>query len=205
MLPTQAEALPSGPVVVAKSTGRHGHPVVGDGEIEFDAESRPGAAIGDARELDRRIRVEHLLTVALVRAAVQVSAQVGQHEALQVFVLQPKRPPRLVHPAVGQMVAQGIRVVEAARSEQVEGGIRIGQAFFVGRYDHGVLPDPCAFELGGRLGRGRLRPRGARARRREQCQAPEHELVRASSGHVMFLWFTAPSWTNRMPRFGAEQ
>src|SRR5262245_40917968 len=54
---------------------RHRHPVMRDGEVELDPERSPGSAVADERLLDGGIRVEHLLSAALVEAAVDVATE----------------------------------------------------------------------------------------------------------------------------------
>ena len=128
-----------------------GHPVVRDGEVEFDAERRPGAAVGDAGQLDRRVRVEHLRAVQLVRAAVEVAAEVGEDGAAQVLVLEPDGAPGPRFPPVGEAVAEGVRIVGPPVGEDVEGRVRVGGALDGRGQREGAVPDA------GGLGRRRLR------------------------------------------------
>src|SRR5207245_5529754 len=126
-----------------------------------------GAAVRDARLLDRRVRVEEVLAVRLVHAAVEVAAEVGQHHDLEVLVLQVQRAPARDGAAVGEVLAQRVRVVEAPRLERIERRVHVGQALFVRGQVEVVLPDADRRGWrGGRCGdcgrRTSLRPRGGR-------------------------------------------
>ena len=68
-------------------------------------------------------------------------ADVGQHGALQIFVFQVDRAPRVIDAAAGQILAQRVGIVEAIGSELVEGRIGIGQSLFVSRQRERSLPD----------------------------------------------------------------
>ena len=120
---------------------RRRHPVVRHGKVELDAERRPRAAIRDLRELDRRVRVEHLPVVDLVGAAIQMPAEVRQHHALQVRVLEIERAPRVRRALARRVHPQRVRVVVARRcGKQIERRIGIRQAFLVRRQRQRVLP-----------------------------------------------------------------
>ncbi len=113
---------------------RDRHPVVRDGEVELDPQRHPRPAVGDVGVLDRRVRVEHLVAGRLVDAAVDAPAEVGQHDELEVLVLELERAPRLVCTAIGQVGASGVGVdQERPPREQVEPRVHVRQVFLVRR------------------------------------------------------------------------
>ena len=105
---------------------RHRYPIVRNREIELNAERRPSSAVGDRCLFNGGISVKHRLAGDFVNAGIEVAANVGQYGALQVFILKKDRAPVLINSPAGQIVAQGVRVVEAIGSELVEGRVGIG-------------------------------------------------------------------------------
>ena len=91
---------------------RHRYPVVRNRKIEFDAECSPGASITDVRFLDRGIRIEHGLTTEFVDARVEVATDIGQDGTFQILVFQIYGAPGVAYSLVGQVLAQGVGVVE---------------------------------------------------------------------------------------------
>ena len=78
----------------------------------------------------------------LVDAGVKVPSDIRQHRALQVLVLEVKRPPGVILSVAGQIVTQRVRVVEAVTGELIEGRIGVGQTFLIG--GKGERPFPHA-------------------------------------------------------------
>ena len=70
-----------------------------------------------------------------------MAAEVRQHRAFQVFVLQVDCAPRMVHSLARKVGAQGVGIVEAIGGELVEGGIGIGHPLFISRQGKRALPD----------------------------------------------------------------
>jgi hypothetical protein len=85
---------------------------VGDGKIEFDAESGPRPAVPDERFLDGGVGVEHLAAGPLVETAVDVAAEIRQHCEPEIFVFEIQRTPADDIPAVCEGVAERIGIVE---------------------------------------------------------------------------------------------
>ncbi len=187
--------------------GRGGHPVVRDREVELDAEGGPGPAVGHLRELDGGIRVEHLRAVGLVHAAPEAAPEVGQHGDAQVLVLEVEGAPHLRRAPIGEVLTHGVRIVEAAAAEQVEGRVRIRRPFLVGRDRLRGLPDadvrrrrggdtrraheergqePCASHLERASGRRKRRIRSftsvAKRSTRSCANAPGSRAVSVRSG-----------------------
>ncbi len=65
----------------------------------------------------------------------------GKHGTFQVLIFQIDGAPVMVHPAIRQVVSQGIRIVEAGAGELIERRIWIRQSFFVGGQRKRILPD----------------------------------------------------------------
>src|SRR5882724_8407584 len=103
--------------------GRHRDPVVRDGKVEFDSESGPSAAIGNASLFDRRVGVKHRLAGNLVETSVNVSSDIRQHRAFQILVLEINRAPLMVLSPARQVAAQGVGIVETIGGELVEGRV----------------------------------------------------------------------------------
>ena len=120
---------------------RHGNPIVRDGKIEFDPERRPRTAITNVSFLDRRIGVEHRLAGDFVYAGIKVSADIGKYRTFQALIFKIDGAPVMVHPAIRQVVSQGIRIVEAGAGELIERRIWVRQSFFVGGQRKCILPD----------------------------------------------------------------
>jgi hypothetical protein len=92
--------------------------------------------------------------------AVEVTAQVGEHGYLEVLVLEVQGAPALGAPAIGEVLAQGVGVVELARLEDVERRVRVGRTFFI----RGQVEMP----LPGADGQGSLGVRGAAGEEHER-------------------------------------
>src|SRR5947208_15719150 len=111
---------------------RHGNPSVRDGKIEFDPERLPRSSITDVSFLNRRIGVEHRLAGDFVYAGIKVSADIGKYRTFQALIFKIDGAPVRVHPAIRQVVSQGIRIVEACTGELIERRIWDLQSFFFG-------------------------------------------------------------------------
>lgn len=75
-----------------------------DREIELDAKGSPGPTVADFGLLDAAVGVEHLRPIGLVGTTIEVAAQVGQHRAAQVLILQDDRAVRHRHGSLRDFV-----------------------------------------------------------------------------------------------------
>jgi hypothetical protein len=67
-------------------------------------------------------------------------AEVGQHDDLEVLVLEVQGPPARDRAPVREVVAERVRIVEALRLEDVERRVDVGQALLMGREVEVALP-----------------------------------------------------------------
>ena len=74
-----------------------------------------------------------------------MAADIGEHGAFEVFVLQIDDAPIVRDGPIGQILAQRVGVVEAAGGEGVEGRIGVGRTLFVSGQGENVLPDADFF------------------------------------------------------------
>src|SRR5437763_7876505 len=111
-------------------------------KIKFNSESCPRSPICNVGFLDRWILVKNRLAAYLVGAAVEVTANVRQNRAFQVFIFQKECAPSVVRAVIGQIVTKCVRIVEAVVRVLIEWWIRIGRPFFVGRQRQRTLPYP---------------------------------------------------------------
>ena len=118
-------------------------------KIEFDTECRPGAAVTDLRLLDRRIGIEHRLPADLIDAGVQVTADIGQDAALQIFVFEKQRAPGDISFPAGEVLAQCIGIIEPGNRENVERRVWIRRPFDGYRQRERALPDADLSGSGG--------------------------------------------------------
>jgi len=102
---------------------------VRDGEIELNAEGRPGTTIADERLLDGRVGIEHRLAVDLVDAGVDVAAEIGQHGAFEEFVFEINGAPVMHRLGIPHAFAGCVGVAEVFGEEEVEGRVGVGCAF----------------------------------------------------------------------------
>ena len=68
--------------------GRNRHPIVRDGEVEFNSERCPHAAIGNTGKLYRGIGIKHRSAIDLVDTGVEMASKIRQNGAFQIFVFQ---------------------------------------------------------------------------------------------------------------------
>jgi len=106
---------------------------VGNREIKLDSERSPSAAIRDVGLFDGRVLVKHGLAADLVGAAVEVASNVRQHGALQIFIFKEQSAPGMIDPAVRQIIAERIRIVEAGVCILIKGRVGIRRAFLICR------------------------------------------------------------------------
>ena len=115
------------------------YPVMRDREVEFFAERRPCAAIGDDGFLERWIGVEHRLPVDLVNAGVDVAAELGKDGALEVFVFKIECVPRTNRFRGANVLPHGVGVVFEL-GEVIEVRVLVGRAFVGCRQRHDSFP-----------------------------------------------------------------
>src|SRR4029079_11573394 len=94
--------------------------------------------------------------------------------------LEVQRAPPLHGSAIGEVLAQRVGVVEAARLEDVEGRVHVGQPLLVGGNVHGALPHA----------------HGGGGRRRRRREGGEQER-RGEDGHGWFLSTRAADSSSR--------
>ncbi len=116
-----------------------------DREIELDAERRPCPAVSDVGLLDRRIGIEHRLAANLVDAGVNVPADVRQHAAPQIFILQINRAPGMGHALRRQILAQRIGIAEIGGRVLIERRVGVGRALLIRGQRERSLPNADCF------------------------------------------------------------
>src|ERR1039457_5728590 len=110
-------------------------------ETGLDPAGDPGSARRDVGLLDGRIRVEDIRAGQLVAAGVEVAAQVGQYQAMQVLVFEVESTPRRIVLFGRHVQAHGIRI-DPALGELAERGRGVGLPFAMGGEGNSVLPHP---------------------------------------------------------------
>ena len=99
--------------VIRKIDRRHRDPVVRDRKVKLHAECGPGAAIANLRLLDGWIGIEHGLAADLVDAGIDMAADIRQHRAFQIFVLEKNGAPVVRRLHTGQVRPERVGIVEA--------------------------------------------------------------------------------------------
>ena len=132
--------------------GRHRDQAMSYRETGLDAAGRPGSARGDVVLLDGRIGIEDVRAGQLIAAGIEVAAQVGQYQAVQVLVFEVERAPRRIVLPGRHIQAHGIRI-DAGWFELVERRNGAGEPLAIGGEDDGILPHANAIRLGEKRGR----------------------------------------------------
>src|ERR1700730_6471855 len=71
-----------------------------------------------------------------------MAAQIWQHDAAQILIFQPQRPPFMVEAFFRESVPHSVRIhLRFTRREYWERGNRVGRSFLVGWERKGVLSD----------------------------------------------------------------
>src|SRR5579862_1928094 len=116
---------------VAKIDRRDRHPVMRDRKVELQSKRRPATPHSDRGFLDGRVLVEYWDIVDLIRAGVNMTADVGQNHALEIFVLQINGAERALDPVRGEIVPEDIRIVKAGGGVLIERSVRVWRPFLI--------------------------------------------------------------------------